>query len=93
MMTADFFCLTKTNACVHSHFDKHRVNHLDDYPDLCAMSSTGHKVQYSTVIELLERDRWDSPDCYSMPPPCQVFRKRKDIIGVMSFLVGTVEPL
>ena len=92
-MTADFFYLTKTNECVRSHFDKHRVNHLDDYPDLCAMSFTGHKVKYSTVIELLERGRCDNPDCYSMPPLCQVFRKRKDIIGVMSNLVGTVEPL
>ena len=92
-MTADFLYPTKAKTRVRPHLDKHRVNHLDDYPYLCAMSFTGHKVKYSTVIELLERSRWDSPDSYSMPPLCQVFRKRKDIIGVMSNIVGTVEPL
>ena len=93
VVTADFLYLTKANPCVRSHFDKHRVNHLDSHPDLSAMSSTGHKVKHSTVIELLERGRWDSPDCYSMPPLCSIMGKRKDIIGVMSNLMGTVEPL
>ena len=70
VVTADFLYLTKANPCVRSHFDKHRVNHLDSHPNLSAKSSTGHKVKHSTVIELLERGRWDSPDCYSMPPLC-----------------------
>ena len=79
---------------MRSHVDEHRVNHLDDYPDLYAMSSTGHKVKYSTVIELSERGRWDSPDCYSMPsPPVRSLEKEKTSLGVMSNLVGTVEPL
>ena len=69
-MTADFLYPTKAKACVRPHFDKHRVNHLDSHPDLSAISSTGHKVKYSTVIELLERGCWDSPDSYSMPPLC-----------------------
>ena len=69
-MTADFLYPTKAKACVRPHFDKHRVNHLDSHPDLSAISSTGHKVKHSTVIELLERGLWDSPDCYSMPPLC-----------------------
>ena len=70
VVTADFLYLTKADSCVRSHFDKHRVNHLDSHPDLSAISSTGHKVKHSTVIELLERGLWDSPDCYSMPPLC-----------------------
>lgn len=42
VVTADFLYPTKTEACVRSHLDKHRVNHLDDYPDLSVMHSFGH---------------------------------------------------
>ena len=33
VVTADFLYLTKADSCVRSHFDKHRVNHLDSHPD------------------------------------------------------------
>ena len=45
VVTADFLYPAKTKARVRSHLDKHRVNHLDDYPDLSAMSSTNHKLK------------------------------------------------
>ena len=49
VVTADFLYLTKADSCVRSHFDKHRVNHLDSHPDLSAMSSPNHGWLFCSV--------------------------------------------
>ena len=46
VVTADFLYLTKADSCVRSHFDKHRVNHLDSHPDLDEIGSFSHQVKH-----------------------------------------------
>ena len=81
-MTADFLYPTKAKTRVRPHLDKHRVNHLDSHPDLSAMSSTSHKVKYSTVIELLERGCWVCSRCITVcHPSVKLWIKEKTSLG------------
>ena len=80
VVTADFLYLTKANSYVRSHFDKHRVNHLDSHPDLSAMISVT-KVRTLSISPRLSKRISPPPQCsgqrefviplfrLSLPPP------------------------
>ena len=70
VVTADFLYLTKADSCVRSHFDKHRVNHLDSHPDLSAMSSPNHGWLFCSVKNYWKEVFGIAPMCYGMPPLC-----------------------
>ena len=89
VVTADFLYPTKAKACVRFYLNKHRVNHLDDYPDLNEICSFSHQVNIIQRKERFERGCQDSPKVLQYATPLLgLLKKRKDIIGVMSNLMG-----